>query len=257
MTSTYIANTISAADLFLPRLLIDDAIPTATMTASSGTAEAVQTMTTYSRWTPTDTAAYIEATFTSPAVIDCVSLYTTDPDGAGFTLEVLDGTIWTTIGGTLSRTGAGCIMWVFDSVTADGIRVNVDTSPSVAVLKAGLSTVVPVGIPVGYEPSLFNPVEKLSNTMSVGGQILGTQIETRSIAESLSFDMLEPSWIESTWTPLRESVRTTGVFLAWNMSDHQSHVVYGAVVGDPSVSYSQVNTLRLSMNMEGPKHTLS
>lgn len=257
MSNVYIANTISAADQFLPRLLIEDAVHTATMTASSGTPGAVQTMTTYSRWTPTDTAAYIEAVFTSPELIDCVALYTTDPDSAGFTLEVLDGTIWTAVGGTLSRTGAGCIMWVFDSVTADGIRVNVDTSPSVAVLMAGPSTVIPVGIPVGYEPSLFNPVEKLSNTISVSGQILGTQIETRSIAESLSFDMLEPSWIESTWAPLRELLRTTGAFLAWNLSDHPSHVVYGAVVGDPSVSYSQINTMRLSMTMEGPKHTIS
>ena len=72
---------------------------------------------------------------------------------------------------------------------------------------------IPVGIGVGYEPSLYNPTEKLTNNISVTGQILGTQIESARIEESLTFDVIDPDWIASNWMTIRSLMRTVGVFL--------------------------------------------
>ena len=120
----------------------------------------------------------------------------------------------------------------------------------------GASTQIPVGIPVGYEPALFNPNEKLGNAISVTGQILGTQVESQRIDETLNFDLIDPDWINNTYMPIRLLIREVGVFFAWNPADFSSHVIYGAVVGDPKASYSQVDCMRLQLKMEGPKHVL-
>jgi len=256
MSSTHIATAITSAARFLPRLFIDDQVRSATMAASSGTPQAVQNLTTYSRWTASASPATITADFGSAKSIDYVAAYVTDPDASDFDLEYWTGAAWVALGDTLTRTGAGCLLWLFETVSTAKIRITTSATPAVAVLKAGASTLIPVGIPVGYEPALFNPNEKLSSTASVTGQILGTQVESQRIDESLSFDMLEPSWVESTWMPLRALVRSVGVFLAWNLRDHASHVVYGAVIGDPAAKYSQASSMHVTLKLEGPKHVL-
>lgn len=256
MSSTYIATAITDANRFLPHLLIADEVRSATMTAtnSSSTSVAVQTMTTYSRWTPT-AGATITATFSGAKSIDYAAIYVTASAGT-YTLEWYNGSVWAAIGSALSRTGAGCVAWVFESVSASALRIVCSSTPSIAVFKAGARTQIPVGIGVGYEPSLFNQTEKLSNTVSVTGQILGTSVESQRIEESIKFDMIDPDWVGTNWPALRQLMRTVGVFLAWNLKDFPEHVVYGAVTGDPSVAYSQTDAMRISLKMEGPKHVL-
>jgi len=256
MSSTRIATAISNADRFLPHLMISDEVKTATMSAtnSGSTAAAVQTLTTYSRWTPT-AGATITATFTGAKSIDYAAIYVTASAGT-YTLEWYNGSAWAAIGSALSRTGAGCLLWVFESVSASALRVVCSSTPSIAVFKAGVRTQIPVGIGVGYEPSLFNPNEKLGNTTSVTGQILGTQIESARIEESLTFDVIDPDWIASNWMTIRSLMRTVGVFFAWNLKDFSEHVVYGAVVGDPVASFSQIDAMKVSMRLQGPKHVL-
>ena len=256
MSITHIATAITDANRFLPHLLIADEVRTATMTAtnSSSTSVAVQTMTTYSRWTPT-AGATITATFSGSKSIDYAAIYVTASAGT-YTLEWYNGSAWAAIGSALSRTGAGCVAWVFESVSASALRIVCSSTPSIAVFKAGARTQIPVGIGVGYEPSLYNPTEKLTNTISVTGQILGTQIESARIEESLTFDVIDPDWIASNWMTIRNLMRTVGVFFAWNLKDFSEHVIYGAVVGDPSASFSQIDAMKLSMRLEGPKHVL-
>lgn len=256
MSSTWVDSAITTADRFLPRLFVSDEVRSATMSASTGTASVVQNLTTYSRWRATAAPATLTADFGGNKTIDYVALYVTDPDASDFDLEYHDGTGWHSKGATLSRTGAGCILWVFDSITADKIRITTSALPEVAVLKSGAALQVPVGLPVGYEPALFNPNEKLSNTASVTGQILGTQVESQRMDEILNFDLLDPDWINDYWMPARLLIRTVGVFFAWNLADFPEHVVYGVVTGDPKASYSQVNTMRLQLKLEGPKHVL-
>jgi len=256
MSSTHIATAISNADRFLPHLMISDEVKGATMSAtnSSSTAAAVQTLTTYSRWTPT-AGATITATFTGAKSIDYAAIYVTASAGT-YTLEWYNGSAWAAIGSALSRTGAGCVAWVFESVSASALRIVCSSTPSIAVFKAGARTQIPVGIGVGYEPSLYNPTEKLTNTISVTGQILGTQIESARIEESLTFDVIDPDWIASNWMTIRSMMRTVGVFFAWNLKDFSDHVIYGAVVGDPSASFSQIDAMKVSMRLQGPKHVL-
>lgn len=256
MSSTYIATSISDANKFLPHLFIADEVKDATMSAtnSSSTSIAVQTMTTYSRWTPS-AGATITATFSGAKSIDYAAIYVTATAGT-YTLEWYNGSSWAAIGSALSRTGAGCIAWVFASVSASALRIVCSSTPSIAVFKAGARTQIPVGIGVGYEPSMYNPTEKLTNTISVTGQILGTQIESARIEESLTFDVIDPDWIASNWMTIRNLMRTVGVFFAWNLRDFSEHVIYGAVVGDPSASFSQIDAMKLSMRLEGPKHVL-
>lgn len=256
MSSTHIATAVSNADRFLPHLMISDEVKGATMSAtnSSSTAAAVQTLTTYSRWTPT-AGATITATFSGSKSLDYAAIYVTASAGT-YTLEWYNGSSWTAIGSALSRTDAGCLLWVFESVSASALRVVCSSTPSIAVFKAGVRTQIPVGIGVGYEPSLFNPNEKLGNTTSVNGQILGTQVESSRITESLTFDAIDPDWVGTNWPALRLLMRSVGVFFAWNLKDFPEHVAYGAVVGDPSASFSQVDAMKVSLKLEGPKHVL-
>lgn len=256
MSSTYIATSISDGNKFMPHLFVSDEVKDATMSATNANATsiAVQTMTTYSRWSPS-AGATITATFSGSKSIDYAAIYVTTTAG-NYKLEWYNGSSWTSIGSALSRTGAGCVAWVFASVSASAIRIVCSSTPSIAVFKAGARTQIPVGIGVGYEPSLYNPTEKLTNTISVTGQILGTQIESARIEESLTFDVIDPDWIASNWMTIRNLMRTVGAFFAWNLKDFSEHVIYGAVVGDPSASFSQIDAMKLSMRLEGPKHVL-
>lgn len=255
MSNYYIATAITTASRFYPRLMIADEVRNATISASTGTPASVQNLTTYSRWTASAAPATITADFGSAKSIDYAALYVTDTTGT-YQLEYWNGSAWVAIGSTITRTGFGCLWWLFESVSTSKIRITTSGTPSVAVFKAGASTTVPVGIAVGYEPSLFNPNEKISNTTSVNGQILGTQVESQRMDETLNFDLIDPDWINDTWMPLRTLIRTVGVFVAWNSADFPSHIVYGTIVGDPKASYSQVNTMRLSLKIEGPKHVV-
>lgn len=255
MSSTYIATAITDASRFFPRLLITDYVNAATVSASTGTPEQVQSLTTYNRWIPTG-ADTITIDFGGTKAIDYVAAYLPSTNAATFALEWYNGSAWAAISTTITRTTPGCLLWLFESVNATKIRLTTSAASDVAVIKSGPATVLPVGIPVGYEPSLFNPEEGLTNTISVDGNILGTQIERKQIAETLTFDLLESSWVNSTWMPLRALIRSVGVFLAWNVKSFPEHVVYGAVIGDPQANYSQVNTMRLTMKMQGPRHDI-
>lgn len=255
MTATWIDAAITTANRFLPRLFVADEVRSATVTATSGTPAPVKNLTTYSAWTPSAYPATITADFGGSKSFDYVAAYLKSASG-NYTLEYWNGSAWVAIGTTLSRTTPGCILWLFPSMSAAKVRVTCSAASDVAVIKCGLSTQIPVGIPVGYEPALFNPNEKLSTAVSVTGQILGTQVESQRIDETLNFDLLDPDWINSTYMPIRLLVREVGVFLAWNLADFASHVIYGVVVGDPKASYSQVDCMRLQLKLEGPKHVL-
>lgn len=256
MTSTWIDSDITTADRFLPRLFASDEVRSATMTSDSGEPTRVQNLTTYSRYVPTGENETITADFGGSKSLDYVAMYVTDPDASTFSLEYYASSAWHSLGSAITRTDAGCLLWVFDTTSASKIRITTSKKPEIAVIKSGAALVIPVGLPVGYEPSLFNPNEKLSNTASVTGQILGTQVESQRMDESLNFDLIDPDWINDDWMPARLLIRTVGVFFAWNLADFPEHVVYGVVTGDPKASYSQVNTMRLQVKLEGPKHVL-
>jgi hypothetical protein len=264
MSSTYIASSITTSDRFFPRIMADDFVKNATMTASSGTAEPAQNLTTYSRWTPdaADPLPTLYADFGTDKTIDYIAAYATYTDVAIlFTAYAYYSGAWHAITATaLSRTDTGCLYWLFPSLVCSKIAIECNCTgankPSVAVMKSGLSLQIPVGLPIGYEPSLFNPNEKMTNTVSVTGQILGTQVESQRINESLTFDLLDPDFVNDNWMPIRAMMRDVGLFFAWNLAGFPEHVIYGVAVGDPSAVYSQCNAMKVMLKIEGTKHVL-
>lgn len=253
MANYYIENTIQESDLFFPFLLINDVVQDATVTASEGAPDNVKLLTTYNRWVTETNDQTILIEFSVTSDIDYVACYVTNQASTDFLLEYYDGADWVEIGTTI-KDNFGCCYWLFDELSIDKIRITSSAVCEVAVIKSGLKTQIPVGLPIGYKPALFNQVEKLTNAVSVSGHVLGTQIEGSKISESLSFDLIDPDFIKNTFASVRQKMRTHGIFLVWNASGNPEQVVYGVLVGDVDISYSKVNTMKIAFKLEGAKH---
>lgn len=254
------ASTYTGTDLFYPRVCVLNEVTDATMSASTEAAgyEAVAARgpQTYNGWKPTAVTATLTATFSGSKSINYVAIYVTDPQGCTFRPQTWNGSSYDNKGADVTLTEAGPVLWLIDSESKSRVRINVTGGtgmPIIATMKAGLCTVMPMGMPTGFAPAYLNPQDDMRNVFSEGGQILGSQLISSMAKEDVSIDTVEASWVRTNWPTVRDAMRTEGVFFAWNPDDYPDELVYGGVVGAPRVEYTSNLYMRVAFSLEGPR----
>ena len=229
-------------DTTLPHMAIRNAYADATFSDI-----APRSMQTYSFWTG---PGELEAD--GAADIDYMACYIRDHSGATIQPEYLEGSIWTAFGDPVTPGKDGPILWVGPEVSALAVRLVVSGGAAkVGNFKAGLVDVIPVGIPLGYEPGYLNPQDVYTGNFSRRGQILGTTLERTGVSESLSFQDIEQGWIEANWLDIRKELRTEAAYFAWLPADLPDHLVYVAFE-EGSASYNQGLYGQITLNLAGP-----
>lgn len=254
------ASTYTGTDLFYPRLCVLDQVAAATMTYSTQAtgyeAVAVQGPQTYTGWKPTAVTATLTATFASAKDVNYIGLFILSTGGCTFRPQKYSGGLYVNVGADVTPSAAGAVLWLIDSVSTDRIRINVTggtSMPIIAVMKAGVATMFPIGMPPGYKPSYLNPQDVLTNQFSEGGQILGSTLVSSMARDDVSIDTVEASWVRTNWPTVRDALRTKGAFWAWNPDDYPDELMYGGLEGVPSAEYTSNLYMRVSFALEGPR----
>jgi len=252
----------SGPDGYSSRLCVLNEVSQATLTASVNPAGAVAVRSplTYSTYSPglvPVAPIYVTAEFPGPKPLDYVSLLVPEGGGATYTLQGWTGAAWVQVGAPLvvPEGQADLLLWLFDQVSYSKIQVEVKLAtgePFLAVLKAGLETVLPQCLQPGWSPSWLNPKDDYTNVFSQGGQVLSSQLQSSLIEEKLDLQNLPPSWVRSTWPTLREAFRREGIVFAWRPSVYPDEVAYGMIEGTPQVVYQTHQRMSLSITLRGP-----
>lgn len=256
MTTTH--NLFTGADLWKPRLFVLNSFASATADASSedgdNLAVSVIGPQTYSAWQPSALPAWVRLTLGGAVTINYVACYVSEPSGCTFVAEQWNGSAWVACGNSVAPTTKGPLVWYFDNLSTAQVRIYVtgSTAPRIANVKAGITTVCPVGIPPGFVPASINPSDEYSNTMTNGGQILASELIRSEMSQGVTLEMLDPDWVRDDWAPVRTYLRTQGVYFAWDADDYPDELIYGMVEGSPQTSYSSATFMSLSFTLNGP-----
>lgn len=243
------------ADFSLPRFAVLNAVSEAVYSAATGEPLAARSPFTYNYWLNVgdDTLTVTPA---SPIAADYLALYYRDADGTTtLTPQWFDGLVWANFGDpVIPVAGDGSLIWLSDQVpSANAIRLVV-TGGNIKIcnFKAGTSTQIPVGLPVGYEPAVLNPQDEYTSVRSVKGQILGSNKERTGIREDLNFQSIPFAWVRATWPAIKTAMETEGVYFAWYPEQFEDDLVYGIMVDTPRVRYNNVIHQDIQLRLEGP-----
>ena len=256
-----IKNLYTGADPWEPRLFILNRVKTATVTASTAdtghAATAVVGPQTYSTWSPLSFPAWVRAQLAASYSINFVAAYIADGGGCTFVAETWNGSAWVACGTSVLVTTRTAVVWYFDARTTNDVRLYVTdvtgaTQPYIANLKCGTASVCPVGIPSGFVPGSISPDNEYTNTMTNGGQILAAERIRSEMMQAVTLEKVEPAWVRSDFAVIAETMRTEGVYFAWNADDYPDELVYGMVDGKPQASYSSPTFMQASFSLRGP-----
>lgn len=120
--------------------------------------------------------------------------------------------------------------------------------------KAGIHIEMPYALQTGFAPSALNPQDEMQSDWSVGGQILGTQLERSGVTETMNFSYLNPIWVDTHLRGLAQKLRTEAVYFAWYPSGRPFDVIYAALDGKINIQYDSSVTMSFSMTIKGPAH---
>jgi len=239
-----------AGDLTLPLFAVRNAFGDATYSAPSGIAVAARSPQTASAW---QSEGYDEIEAIESARIDYIGAYIRTDSPCIVQPQYLDGSVWLDWDVAVEAPHDMPMLWLNAATDVLGIRLLVISgSPKIANFKAGRVDVIPVGLPIGYQPGYLNPQDVLTNIVSRKGQILGSNIERSGVVESLEFQQIEQAWVRSDWLAIRDAIRTEAVYFAWCAEDFPDELVYAMAQENPSASYSAGEYMDISIQLEGP-----
>jgi hypothetical protein len=211
---------------------------------------------TYSAWRPTAVPATWQIDAGEAVSVDYLGIAGHDMGMAGASAQVqysTDGVSWTDASDPYLPADTEPLLFLFASVSARYWRVRITGAiPSIAVIQIGLAHALPRGMRTGYAPGPWNRDEEYSNTVSIGGQILGRTLRRRGTAQRIEVADVEQSWMRANYPELQRLLRTNGVFWAWSPEGSPDEVVYGMTERAPSVQYSNYPAYAsLSLRLRG------
>lgn len=246
-------------DWFYPRLLIahQSGTITASTTATGYSASAIATPLTYTGWKANALTATIENAYSGSKTISYMAIYVTDiGTAATVTPQYWDGAAWQDFGTGLLLTKRGPAAWMkITGVSTTKTRLSIagTAAPTIAFFAQGAATVMPCGIPPGFEPASLNQEDEFTNEFTEGGQVLSAQLIRSRAVQSVSMDGVTPSWVSTNWGTIRGLMNTNGMFFAFNPKDNADELIYGMRNGKPKAAYSASQYMSLSFAIEGPE----
>jgi len=186
-----------------PMVLWRNRMQLGTITASSETADgaaenAIDDLT-WDFWTPNALAATFAVVISSPAELDCAAIvaHTLGTNGNTVQVQYWDGAAWETVS-TIVPDDDSPILAIWEPVESDEwrFRISGGTEPNIGVLMLGERLIFPTGILEGYVALHHAKRYDLMNSTSIGGQFLGNRVNRVGAETTVTFGMIERSWVD-------------------------------------------------------------
>jgi hypothetical protein len=179
-----------------PTVLYDNLFAQGTLTASSGVGENAISGTTWDFWQGTG-ASTLEVDLGVGAEANCLfvdahNLFTV---GSALSVEYWNGSAWVVIE-AITPTDNTAIMVIFPDTTASKYRIGA-TGADIGVVILGKRLVFPQGVDNGH--TAINHARRIDvlGGDSLNGQFTGQQIIKRSADTSMTFPLLDASWVDT------------------------------------------------------------
>jgi hypothetical protein len=242
----------------LPRILYQNLLVGATLTASPSSTEAdgpVATCREWKPWTfwrPTGSAPWtLEVDFGSAKDTNAAALYGHDCDDT-VAVDRWDGAAWVEVA-TTEADGAGDCIWLsWDEVSTSKLRFRFDDLSHLAILCAGLAIELPEGIPGGWSDPDLAQRAQLEHQVSRGGVWLGNVVERWEAQLSLALKNVAQEWVRDTWRPFLRTCSAQPFFLHWDADEwpNSACLCTSAEFGDTAFSQRQLIDLSVSFQAE-------
>lgn len=222
------------------RIGYESAIQSAFISASSGasndTLPALNTVSTWERWSP-GVGGFISVTATFPAArpVDYVGLASYDLDGADVSVEYSPDLSSPFVGIVALTPGAdGSIMRIFDAVTARRVRLSINRTAPIQLGVWFMGNRLDLERPFygGAKPPTLNRKTAYNNEVSTAGQMLGRNINSQGIACPVSLNNLSSDWYRTYFDPFVLHARRKPFFMLWNPELYPNECIYGSVNDD-------------------------
>lgn len=110
------------------------------------------------------------------------------------------------------------VVFLFDRAVHDHWRFYFEggTAPEVAYAALGEVTVLPRGLPVGFQPPRQARDNVISNNTTEQGHLVGRSVLRRGIRTSLTLSYVDEAWVREEWEPLVDHLELGPAFFVWS-----------------------------------------
>ncbi|MDR2099264.1 MAG: hypothetical protein LBP40_00360 [Campylobacteraceae bacterium] len=209
---------------------------------------------TYSYWQPTALPAIWTLTFNDNEDIDYFAIANHTLIGCMVTLQ--QGDNWTEIGHTEVITDRRPIIFKFNSITTNKVRIVITGVPLgevlVGVVFCGKTLFMQRELYGGHSPITMSRSTVKRTNESERGQWLGTTIIRQGLETGYSWNNLEADWVRENFEPFILHARNKPFFIAWRPLTYPNELAYVYAPKDIQPSNSgKANFMSVSMNVKG------
>jgi hypothetical protein len=146
-------------------------------------------------------------------------------------------------------------LFIFNRATPDGLRLSIrnnSVAPRIAVLYAGLSTILQRDIYVGHTPITYGRGVETVGGYSESGQYLGEIVRRESRTTQVALKNLTPLWYRETLDPFFAQRPRRPAFWAWRPSTYPQETAFAWLNGSPRPVNARSNgMMSVTFDLEG------
>lgn len=146
------------------------------------------------------------------------------------------------------------LLYLINEASPDELRISIRNNPEpprLAVLYAGVSTVLQRRIYVGHTPITYGRNLSIVGGMSESGQYLGELIRRESRSTSVNLQNLTAEWYREELDPFFAQRPRNPCFWVWRPDTYSAEVGYAWLSGDPTVTNQRANgMMEVSFELE-------
>ena len=206
---------------------------------------------TYTYWKPVVSPAGWEIDYGDLKPVDTVAIAVHELAGGIVTVKTWDGAAWVTQISQLISEDATIIL-LFQQVTTQKVRVEIDILAAVGVIWTGTSLVMCVPAFMSLGMIDMGRETTFSNNISEGGHWLGRSIARSGISADYSWEHIPWDWYKTNIEPLSKYMRTKPIFIAARPYGYPDEVAYAWTSKDVLPEKVGItNMLKFGMSLSG------
>jgi hypothetical protein len=206
-----------------------DAVPVASSTAL-GAAVNLSDFRPYRQWQPVTLPATVTVNCAGAKSADSLSVYSHNLFTGGCTIEVHGSTdnFATSDVTVATKTPTSNLPFVLNFTSASyqywRIRITGTSAPTLSICALGVGMEFEVGLNYGYGPLDSAAVKQFNQSET--GQPLGSVTMFDGFAQTLSFPVVTPAWLRSTFMPAWKAGLRDGMFLfSWKLNSYPDEIL--------------------------------
>ena len=194
---------------------------------------------TFETYRPTTWSPKIEATWSTPVVVDYLAFARHNLKSSGITggdlhVRPPGGSLTKVLGITFTDDDPICVPFAATEIEYAEIRFGTGGDVIIAVCHLGKAVVMERPLRAAMQPVWLSRQTSVETQTTEGGELLGPILVRRGASVSPNWSNLSLGFYNDQLQPLAEQLPACPFFLAWQPDEHPAEVVYGTLSGDPS-----------------------